>query len=77
MKKWHIEDSAELYNIHGWGVNYFDINEKGHVVVTPKKDGVEVDLREIMDELALRDIQAPVLLRFPDILNNRIERMSQ
>ena len=77
MKKWHIEDSAELYNIHGWGVSYFDINDKGHVVVTPKKDGVEVDLREVMDELALRDIQAPVLLRFPDILDNRIERMSQ
>ncbi len=77
MKKWHIEDSAELYNIHGWGVNYFDINEKGHVVVTPKKDGVQVDLREVVDELALRDISAPVLLRFPDILDNRIERMSQ
>ncbi|MBP5715615.1 MAG: arginine decarboxylase, partial [Bacteroidales bacterium] len=77
MKKWHIEDSAELYNIHGWGVNYFDINEKGHVVVTPKKDGVQIDLREVVDELALRDISAPVLLRFPDILDNRIERMSQ
>ena len=76
MKKWHIEDSAELYNIHGWGVNYFDINDKGHVVVTPKKDGVQVDLREIMDELALRDITAPVLLRFPDIIDNRIEKMS-
>ena len=49
MKKWHIEDSAELYNIHGWGVSYFDINEKGHVVVTPKKDGVQVDLRDVMD----------------------------
>lgn len=77
MKKWHIEDSAELYNIHGWGVNYFDINDQGHVVVTPKKDGVQVDLREVVDELALRDISAPVLLRFPDILDNRIERMSQ
>ncbi len=77
MKKWHVEDSAELYNIHGWGVSYFDINEKGHVVVTPKKDSVQIDLREVMDELALRDIQAPVLLRFPDILDNRIERMRQ
>lgn len=27
-----------------------------------------------MDELALRDITAPVLLRFPDILDNRIEK---
>ena len=76
MKKWHIEDSADLYNINGWGVSYFGINDKGHVVVTPKKNGIEVDLREVMDELALRDIGAPVLLRFPDILDNRIEKIS-
>lgn len=43
MRKWRIDDSAELYNIAGWGVNYFSINEKGNVVVTPKKNGVEVD----------------------------------
>ena len=36
MKKWRIEDSEELYNIKGWGVNYFGINDKGHVYVTPK-----------------------------------------
>jgi len=76
MKKWHIEDSADLYNIKGWGVSYFGINEKGHIVVTPKKNGIEVDLREVMDELALADISAPVLLRFPDILDNRIESMA-
>lgn len=74
MRKWKIEDSAELYNINGWGVSYFSVNDKGHVVVTPRKDDVEVDLKEVMDELAVRDISAPVLLRFPDILDNRIEK---
>jgi arginine decarboxylase len=76
MRKWRIEDSAELYNIAGWGINYFSINEKGHVVVTPKKNGVAVDLRELVDELALRDVSAPILIRFPDILDNRIEKMA-
>ncbi|MBO4397043.1 MAG: biosynthetic arginine decarboxylase [Bacteroidaceae bacterium] len=76
MKKWHIEDSIDLYNIKGWGVSYFGVNEKGHVVVTPNKNNIEVDLREVMDELSLSDISAPVLLRFPDILDNRIESMS-
>lgn len=76
MRKWRIDDSAELYNIAGWGVNYFSINEKGNVVVTPKKNGVEVDLRELVDELTLRDVSAPMLIRFPDILDNRIEKMS-
>jgi len=74
MKKWTIEDSKELYNINGWGTSYFDINEKGDVFVTPCKDNVQIDLRDVMDELALRDVTPPVLLRFPDILDNRIEK---
>ena len=76
MKKWTIEDSKELYNINGWGTSYFGINEKGNVFVTPCKDQGQVDLREVMDELALRDVTAPVLLRFPDILDTRIEKTS-
>ena len=76
MRKWRIEDSEELYNITGWGTSYFSINDKGHVVVTPRKDGVAVDLKELVDELQLRDVASPMLLRFPDILDNRIEKMS-
>ena len=76
MRKWRIEDSEELYNITGWGVSYFSINDKGHVVVTPRKDGVAVDLKELVDELQLRDVTAPMLVRFPDILDNRIEKIS-
>ena len=74
MKKWTIEDSKELYNINGWGVSYFGINEKGNAYVSPCKDNTEIDLRDVMDELALRDVSSPVLLRFPDILDNRIEK---
>lgn len=77
MKKWTIEDSEELYNIKGWGTSYFGINGKGHVYVTPCKDNIQIDLCDIMDELALRDVRPPVLLRFPDILDNRIEKISQ
>ena len=74
MKKWTIEDSKELYNINGWGVSYFGINNKGDVYVSPCKNNAQIDLREVMDELALRDVTPPVLLRFPDILDNRIEK---
>ena len=76
MKKWTIEDSKELYNMGGWGTSYFGINNKGDVYVTPCKDNTQIDIRDIMDELALRDITPPVLLRFPDILDNRIEKTS-
>ena len=77
MRKWRVEDSAELYNINGWGLKYFSINDKGHVQVTPREDYASVDLKELMDELQVRDITAPVLLRFPDILDNRIEKISR
>lgn len=77
MRKWRIDDSSELYNINGWGLKYFSINEKGHVAVTPREGYASVDLKEVMDELQVRDVTAPVLLRFPDILDNRIEKISK
>lgn len=77
MRKWRIEDSAELYNVPGWGLKYFSINDKGHVQVTPYEGAKPVDIREVMDELQLRDIAAPVLLRFPDILDDRIQKIAR
>ncbi|MBQ8453249.1 MAG: biosynthetic arginine decarboxylase [Prevotella sp.] len=74
MKKWTIDDARELYNINGWGTSYFGINEEGNIFVTPCKDDTQIDLHEVMDELALRDVTTPVLLRFTDILDNRIEK---
>ncbi len=77
MRRWRVEDSIELYNIRGWGQNYFDINEKGNLVVTPSKNGVKIDLKEVVDELILRDVSLPVLIRFPDILDDRIETITR
>ena len=76
MRRWRVEDSAELYNINGWGRNYFGINQEGHVTVTPREGYATVDLKEVLDELQIRDVTSPVLLRFPDILDNRIEKIS-
>lgn len=77
MRKWKIEDSSELYAINGWGNGYFDINQEGNVIVTPRKNGVSIDLKELVDELQLKDVSLPVLLRFPDILDDRIETISK
>jgi arginine decarboxylase len=54
MRKWRIEDSAELYNVKGWGRSYFSINEKGHVQVTPKEGYAAVDVKDVLDELTRR-----------------------
>ena len=44
--------------------------------VRPKQTCVAVDLIDVMDELRARNITSPILLRFPDILDNRIEKIS-
>jgi arginine decarboxylase len=77
MRKWRVEDSADLYNINRWGVNYFSINEKGNVVVKPQAESASVDLKELLDEMVLSDVSTPVLVRFPDILDDRIITISK
>ena len=77
MRKWKVDDSIELYNINSWGKDYFSVNDKGNIVVRPKEGGPEIDLRNLIDELQLHDISLPLLLRFPDILNNRIAKISK
>ena len=73
MRKWKIEDSVDLYNIKGWGQNYFGVNEKGNITVRTGPKNIEIDLKELVEELQLRDVVMPVLLRFPNILRHRIE----
>ena len=77
MKTWRIDDSRDLYNIRGWGINYFDINEEGHATVCPlRTKGPSIDLFKLVQELDLLDMPAPILLRFPDILDMRIEKIT-
>uniref|UniRef100_B8HUP8 Biosynthetic arginine decarboxylase n=1 Tax=Cyanothece sp. (strain PCC 7425 / ATCC 29141) TaxID=395961 RepID=B8HUP8_CYAP4 len=76
-QSWTIEDSENLYRIQGWGDPYFSINAAGHVTVSPKGDrGGSLDLFELVNALKLRNIGLPLLLRFTDILEDRIERLN-
>src|SRR3954469_15484117 len=76
---WSIDAARELYNIDGWGAGYFDINDKGHVVVRPDRDrpGRALDLFDLARDLEEQGVALPVLLRFSDILQSRIESLSE
>ena len=75
---WTIEDSLDLYNVEGWGIGYFGINEKGHVTVHPTRDPARgLDLYEIAMDLEAQGIGMPLLLRFSDILRTRIAALSE
>lgn len=76
-KSWTIEDSEKLYRIQGWGEPYFSINAAGHVTVSPKGDrGGSLDLCELVESLKQRNLALPLLIRFADILEDRIERLN-
>jgi arginine decarboxylase len=75
---WTIAAARSLYNIEGWGIGFFDINEAGHVVVRPDHDRPEreLDLFELANDLEEQGVGLPLLLRFSDILRSRIESLN-
>jgi arginine decarboxylase len=74
---WTIEDSEHLYRIQGWGEPYFSINAAGHVTVAPQGDrGGSLDLYDLVSALQQRNLALPLLIRFSDILEHRIERLN-
>jgi arginine decarboxylase len=73
---WSIEDALDLYQVPGWSNGYFSINAAGHVVVRPDTTADrEIDLLEVVQGLAERDLAAPVVVRFSDILAHRLQRL--
>jgi len=75
---WRIEDSLDLYNVAAWGKGYFSINASGHVVVRPDTTAQhEIDLFEVVEGLKARDLTAPVVVRFSDILAHRLRRLHE
>ena len=67
---WSIDAARALYNVEGWGAGYFDVNERGHVIVRPDPDRPQLtlDLKDLARDLDEQGVQLPVLLRFSDIL---------
>jgi len=73
LRSWTIKDSAALYNVAGWSSGYFDINDAGHVEVTPSgPGGPRLDLYELVQDLQRRGLGMPLLMRFSDILHSRV-----
>jgi arginine decarboxylase len=74
---WDTQAARNLYNVHRWGANYFDINDAGHVVAKPLQDaGTAVDITDVIEEAKSRGLKFPVLIRFQDILRNRVESIN-
>jgi arginine decarboxylase len=75
---WKVEDSLDLYQVPAWGKGYFNINAAGHFVVRPNAvPEQEIDLLEVVEGLRARDLTTPVVIRFSDILHNRLKLLHE
>ncbi len=73
---WSIQNSSALYGLDRWGEPYFAINGRGHISVQPQGErGGSLDLVDLVSELRGRNLGLPLLIRFDDILEDRLERL--
>jgi arginine decarboxylase len=77
MENWTIDKSRDLYRVVDWGAGYFDINQKGHVAVTPDRNGKSIDMYDLMHSLKRRGIEAPILFRFDGIIRDRTAQIQE
>jgi len=78
MHTWGVSDSLKLYNIETWGDQYFSINPSGNVTVHPRRgEGPGVDMMSVIEEIRSQNIALPVLIRFQDIIRNRVVLLNE
>ncbi|SFC32653.1 arginine decarboxylase [Marinospirillum celere] len=76
MPAYQVEDANRVYNIKHWGSGYFSANHQGRVSVQPSSQREDqLDLVRLVDDLRAHGMTLPVLVRFPDILQDRVNRL--
>ncbi len=78
-EKWTVNHARETYAVDAWGAGYFQIDDRGEVVVTPSggQQGPRVSLMRIISDIRERGWSLPVLLRFEGILYSRIKAINE
>src|SRR6266403_999921 len=76
--RWTTAEAADLYDVASWGKGYFSVGKNGHLWVHPNKEPSRIiDLKELVDNLQLRGIALPILIRCGEILKHRLGEMHQ
>ena len=65
----------DLYWIEAWGSPYFAINDLGHIAIKPSGSLPAGDLHELVQSLVARGIEAPILIRFDQIIQDRYHHL--
>ncbi|WP_166825574.1 biosynthetic arginine decarboxylase [Thalassoroseus pseudoceratinae] len=73
---WDIDDAAELYEVSRWGQGYFSVGKNGHLRVHPERDPERsIDFPELIEQLQLRGLELPLIVRFSGILKDRLREI--
>jgi arginine decarboxylase len=74
---WTVDDSSSLYMIDRWGTGYFDVNPAGDLTVAPlQESGIAVPIIAVLREAQALNLNAPLLIRFQDLLRHRVETLN-
>jgi arginine decarboxylase len=76
MTAWSTDHARKTYSIPHWSEGYYDVDDAGRVIVRPLgADGLAIPLPEVVDKAIERGAKLPLLVRFPDILGDRLRRL--
>lgn len=76
--QWCAAAATELYDVDRWGKGYFSVGENGNLHVRPCRDeDHKIDIKELVDQLKVRGLDLPILLRFDGLLKDRILRLNE
>ncbi|MDL2718073.1 MAG: biosynthetic arginine decarboxylase [Acidobacteriota bacterium] len=71
-------DAEKLYGIENWGKGFFSVSDDGNLLVHPTRESHRfVDLKGVIDDVALRGISTPVVVRFPQILDATVKELNE
>ena len=76
MTAWSLDRARRTYSIAHWGEGYFDIDAQGRIEVRPRgPKGPAIALPEAVDRALDAGLKLPLLLRFSDILGDRLGKL--
>src|SRR5689334_6302795 len=75
---WTVDDSVATYNIDRWSLGFFSINDAGNVSISPLREkGATIDMLDVLREACDRGLQFPLVVRFQDLLRDRVEWLNR
>lgn len=73
---WNTDAARHTYAVPYWGDGYVDVSEAGDIVMRPRgAKGPALSLPQIVDRAKSEGLRLPLLVRFPDILADRLARL--